>query len=132
MNRTLVEKKSMIKKMLLLGLIGSLPLSAFAKGNTWTGTISDSHCGATHNAAMQSDTSKKGKIKDRECTLACIKAGAKYVLVSQGKVYEIENQDFAGLQNFAGYAVKLTGEMNTNGKSIKVSNITPVIIVKAG
>lgn len=118
--------------MLLLGLLGLLPLSTFAKEKTWTGKISDSHCGATHNAAIHSDSPKKGKIKDRECTLACVKAGAKYVLVSGSKVYEIENQDFLGLQDYAGYAVKLTGEMNTDGKSIKVSHITAVVKVKAG
>jgi len=122
----------MIKKMLLLMLFGSLSLSTLAKENTWTGKISDSHFGATHNAAMHSDAAKKGKMNARECTLACIKDGAKYGFVSQGKVYEIENQDFAGLHEGAGYAVKLTGEMNTDEKSIKVSHITLVVRVKAG
>jgi hypothetical protein len=64
--------------------------------------------------------------------LACIKDCAKYVLVSQGKFYGIGNQDFAGLQEKAGYAVKLTRGMNTNGKSIKVTNLSVVVKVEAG
>jgi hypothetical protein len=52
------------------------------------------------------------------------KAGGKYVLASQGKVFEIANQDFAGLSEHAGHAVKLTGELNADGKTINVSEIT--------
>ena len=62
--------------------------------------------------------------KERECTLACVKAGGKYVLASQGKVFEIANQDFAGLSEHAGHTVKLTGELNADGKTINVSEIT--------
>jgi len=47
----------------------------------------------------------------------------KYVFVTGGKVYEIENQDYAGLQEHAGHTVKLTGEMNADGKTIKVSRV---------
>ena len=43
---------------------------------------------------------------------------------SQGKVFEISNQDFAGLQEHAGHTVKLTGDLNADGKTIKVSEIT--------
>jgi hypothetical protein len=107
-------------------------LSAFAMEKTWTGKISDSHCGATHKTAMlekhakekTGDAAQKGKVDARECTQLCVKDGAKYVFAARGKVYEIENQDFAGLQEHAGHTVKLTGEMNANGKGIKVSNIT--------
>ena len=62
--------------------------------------------------------------KDRACTEACVKGGAKYVLASQGKVFEISNQDFAGLAEHAGHPVKLTGELNPDGKTIKVTEIT--------
>lgn len=40
---------------------------------TWTGTISDSMCGAKHGMA---------KMTDRECTEMCVKTGAKYIFVS--------------------------------------------------
>ena len=61
-------------------------------------------------------------MSDRDGTLACIKDhNAKYVFVHGGKVYNIGNQDFAGLQELAGHAVKMTGNMN--GGIITVSKI---------
>ena len=63
----------------------------------------------------------KSAMSDRDCTLACVKGGGKYVFVEGGKVYNVENQDAAGLQEHAGHTVRLTGEMN--GDSIKVSKI---------
>ncbi|MCI0423244.1 MAG: hypothetical protein L0387_44460 [Acidobacteria bacterium] len=109
-------------------LLALLPFSLTGATKTWTGRISDSMCGATHK--MVKEHQQKGEIsktaskaeRDRECTLECVKAGGKYVFASRGKVYEIANQDFAGLQQHAGHTVKLTGEMD--GKTIKVSEIT--------
>jgi hypothetical protein len=120
-------KKSVHLATLLMALI---PLSATAATKTWTGKISDSMCGATHK--MVKEHEQKGEIsktankaeKDRQCALECVKAGGKYVLASQGKVFEISNQDFAGLQEHAGHTVKLTGDLNADGKTIKVSEIT--------
>jgi hypothetical protein len=43
------------------------------------------------------------------------------VFVLKGKVYKIDNQDFAALQEYGGHMVQLTGEMT--GDTIKVSNI---------
>jgi hypothetical protein len=43
------------------------------------------------------------------------------VFVSGGKVYKIENQDLALLQEHAGHTVQLTGEMK--GDTITVSKI---------
>lgn len=79
-----------------------------AADQSLTGKLGDSLCGATHNPVAE-----HGKqINDRECTLACIKKGGKYVLVDNGKVYAIENQDFKGLQQNAGQPVTITGEVN--------------------
>ena len=111
-------------------LLALLPYSATAGAKTWTGKISDSMCGATHTMAKEHE--QKGEVpkttskadKDRECTLACVKSGGKYILASQGKVFEISNQEFAGLQQHAGHTVKLTGELNADGKTIQVSEIT--------
>ena len=112
-------------------LLALLPYSATAGAKTWTGKISDSMCGATHT--MVKEHEQKGEIsktttskaeKDRQCTLECVKGGGKYVLASQGKVFEIANQEFAGLQQHAGHTVKLTGELNADGKTIQVSEIT--------
>jgi hypothetical protein len=82
---------------------------------TWTGTISDSMCGASH-AAMRS---RGEKVTDRECTVACVSYqtpdAPKYVFVSEGKIYAIANQRFAGLGRRAGEPVVLTGETDGAG-----------------
>ena len=90
----------------------------FAADQTWTGSISDSMCGATHKAAAEHGGQQ---MSARDCTLACVKNGAKYVFVHSGKVYNIDNQDYAGLQEHAGHSVRLTGEMK--GDTITVAKI---------
>jgi hypothetical protein len=89
----------------------------FAAEQTWTGQISDSICGAKHEEAAEG----QGKLPDRECTQACVRGGSKYVLVSNGKVLPIANQDHKDLATHAGHTVKLTGELK--GASITVSKI---------
>jgi hypothetical protein len=127
-----MEKEAHMKKILSFALLASLSgLTALSAEKTWTGRISDSMCGSDHTA-MTKEHQKEGQVpgstarsdKDRECTLACVKSGGKYVFVTGGKVYEIENQDLAGLQQHAGHSVKLTGEMDADGKTIKVSRVT--------
>jgi hypothetical protein len=122
-----VSMKRLLSFLLLASLAG---LTVFSEEKTWTGKISDSMCGFDHTA-MTKEHQKEGQLpgaarsdKDRECTLACVKSGGKYVFVAGRKVYEIENQDSAALQEHAGHTVKLTGEMNADGKSIKVSRVT--------
>ena len=88
-----------------------------AAEQTWTGQISDSACGAKHEEAAEG----QGKMPDRECTVACVRGGSKYVLVVDGKVYQIANQDNKDLATHAGHKVMLTGEMK--GQSITVSKI---------
>jgi hypothetical protein len=90
-----------------------------AAEQTWTGKISDSMCGAKHNTTAEHGAKK---MSDRDCTLACVKDhNAKYVFVRNGKVYNIGNQDFAGLQEHAGHTVKVTGDMS--GDTITVSKV---------
>ena len=63
----------------------------------------------------------QGKMPDRDCTVACVRGGSKYVLVSDGKVLQIANQDNKDLAAHAGHTVKMTGELK--GSSITVSKI---------
>ena len=105
-----------IMGMALAILLGST--LAYGAEKTWTGKISDSMCGASHKSAIEHGGKK---LTDRECVQACIKDGGKYVFVSQGKVYDISNQDDPDLAEHAGHTVHLTGEMT--GNSIQVSKI---------
>ncbi len=90
---------------------------AFAAEQTWAGTISDSACGAKHEEAIENE----GVMADRDCTQACVRGGSKYVLVVDGKVLQIANQDNKDLATHAGHAVKMTGELK--GNAITVSKI---------
>ncbi len=100
-----------MKKLVLLAAM-VLVLSSFglAGAGSWTGTVSDSHCGMKHAEASDAAAG---------CVASCVKGGAKYVLVSGGKVYELDAQDkFAA---FAGKSVKVTGELKE--MSITVASV---------
>ena len=107
-----------MKRTLLIGILTIVSsITGFAAEQTWTGKISDSICGLSH--------SKMGKMGEnpKECVLNCVKAGGKYVLVSEGKIYQIENQNLGGLAIYAGATVKATGELSKDGKSVKLSTL---------
>ena len=96
-----------------------------AADHTWTGAISDSHCGMKH------PTEHRGsKITEHECVLGkedgslrgCLNGGAEYILIADGKVYKIKNQDFSGLRVHAAHSVRVTGEIELD--TITVKNIT--------
>ena len=85
---------------------------------TFTGRLSDSTCGVSHQ-------SRRSTVTDRECLIACVHALAKYVLVEEnGHVMPIANQDAAGLPLYAGRPVKLTGERS--GDAIVVAKVEAI------
>jgi hypothetical protein len=89
-----------------------------AAQQTFSGRLSDSTCGASHQPKAAHDS-------DRQCLLACITALAKYVLVDQdGRVIPIANQDAMGLPLYAGRPVKITGERN--GDALVVAKIEAI------
>ncbi|MGC9996522.1 MAG: DUF5818 domain-containing protein [Terriglobia bacterium] len=99
----------------LLSFVAGLSLAGTARAaaKTFVGSISDSMCGAKHMMPGQSD---------KDCTLACVKAGSKYVLAdASGKVYQLSDQKKP--EQFAGQKVKVTGTLK--GDTINVSLIEP-------
>lgn len=107
-----------MKRMLAVGVFSILSsLSIWASPKTLTGQISDSMCGASHTGMGEMGKNPK------ECTAGCVKGGAKYVLVAGGKVYAIQNQDFATLAANAGSSVKVTGDIDKEGKGITITKI---------
>jgi hypothetical protein len=107
--------KPTFRSLSCVGLLAGL--AGLAAAATMNGTISDSFCGASH-AKM---TAGKN-MTDRDCALACLKAGAQYVFVSNGRVYKISNQKMADLQKGAGESVTVTGDVN--GDTITVTTLT--------
>jgi uncharacterized protein YcnI len=84
-----------------------------AEAHSWTGAISDKMCGADHKKMG-------GKMSDRECTLACAKGGAPYVLVANGTVFQLADHE-ADLRTHAGHTVTITGALS--GDTIKVATV---------
>jgi hypothetical protein len=84
-------------------------LAAFA--GSWTGTISDSKCGAAH---------ADGSEKSVKCAQACVKSGkAQPVLVSDGKVFKLS--DASKASEHVGHKVTITGDLD--GDTIKVADL---------
>lgn len=83
---------------------------AVAADSTMTGYITDSKCGA-----------KAAHDGSRECTLSCVKAGAKYVFVNDAdkKVYAVDAQD--KVAEHAGHHVTVKGSVE--GGTLKVESV---------
>lgn len=104
----MIRKSVMVVLVLLaFGCVG------WAADRTFTGTVSDEHCGAKH---------AKASAAAEACVEKCVSGGAKYVLESHGKTYQVDDQDkFKGL---GGKAVKVTGSLT--GSTITVASVSPV------
>src|SRR5580698_2067583 len=95
--------KRLAMAMFALVAFGCLAWAA----QTWTGTVSDDKCDATKH--------------DTACIEKCVAAGAKYVLVSKGKVYSLDAQDkFRGM---GGKRVRVTGTL-TGTDEITVESVS--------
>jgi hypothetical protein len=90
-----------------------------ADQTTLTGQISDSMCKAKHEEAAEG----AGKMADHDCTVSCVKGGSKYVLLADGKIYQIANQTLADIEKLAGQTVKMTGDVK--GDAITVTSVEP-------
>jgi hypothetical protein len=112
--------KRVVNSLAMIGLFAGLGAFAGAASKTMDGMISDSACGTSHAKMIQEH--KEAKMTDRDCTLACVKAGGNFVFVSEGKVYNVANQKLAALSEHAGETVSLTGDIK--GDTITVSKVT--------
>ena len=104
----------MSKKIVMLGLmVFAFGCFSWALNKSFTGTVSDEHCGAKH---------AKASAAAETCVEKCVSGGAKYVLVSHGKVYQLDDQDkFKGM---GGKAVTVTGSLSDS--TITVADVSPV------
>jgi hypothetical protein len=103
---------------LLAVMVAAISLASIAENKTmtWTGWISDSHCGA------------KGMSADHKaCAQTCVKTkGASWVFVSgkSKKVLNIKNQDAVDADKDLGQEVKVTGHVTDDG-ALQVDSISP-------
>ena len=107
-------------KQLLIGVMAVLLTGhgTFADSRTLTGTISDSRCGISHKAMA---AQHGGNATVAECSAACVRAGAKFIFLSEGKVYTITNPNQKDLVANAGKIVLLTGDLQ--GATITVAKM---------
>ena len=94
----------MKKYILLLALFFSA--AVYADKGTWTGYISDEHCGAKGNNAGHADCAKK-----------CVKEGYAPVFVVGDKVYTIN--DPKKVSKYIGEKVTITGTITGNALDIE-------------
>lgn len=88
--------------------------------DTWTGVISDSMCGLHHESGAEGQETTPA-----ECTRDCVRGGSKYVLVADGQVYAVANQDHDGLPAHAGQPVTVTGSLD--GDAITIATIAKTL-----
>jgi predicted acyltransferase (DUF342 family) len=98
----------MRKLTFLTALAASLSFASF--GDELTGYISDSRCGAKHDTVSEANT---------KCVNGCLKGGADPVLVSNGKVYKINDDSRDKAVAHAGQNVTVDGTVSGDTVSIK-------------
>ena len=107
-------------KSLALALVGTLLMAGLSlaaqKDQTYTGEITDSAC-----ATMGSHAGMGKPAKD--CALACIQRGAKFVLfnATAKTIYQLDDQKKPA--QFAGSKVVVTGTLDDSTKIIHVTGI---------
>jgi hypothetical protein len=116
-------------KKLASGILAALLLTGISiaapKDKTYTGQIMDNECAhmGSHEAMMKKEGTKDAK----DCTLACVKGGGKYVLYNSTtkKTYQLDDQTKP--EQFAGQNVTVSGSFDMSAKAIHVTGIQPAM-----
>lgn len=107
----------MVATLLLTAGLALPPLLSAGKAEIFVGQVSDAMCGAQH---MEPGASPA------DCTRTCVSKGAKYALVVGDKVYTLDGENKATLDelnSLAGQKAKVTG--TAKGDTIEVSSVAP-------
>ncbi len=102
-------------KMLYLTFALAVALSAAKAPETFTGVITDTHCGIKHDMKGHSDA---------DCVKLCVKGSAQYALFDGQRVLKLSDQKTPA--KFAAQKVKVVGIYDEKTETIKVSSIEPV------
>lgn len=101
-----------MKKLVLASAL-VVSFGAFAAfADDITGYVSESHCGAAHNAPSAANTA---------CIKKCLKGGSDPVLVREGKVMHFDADSKTKAEAYAGDNVKIDGTMN--GDVVTINSI---------
>jgi hypothetical protein len=100
-----------------MAMVAMSGLSLAAAEQTWVGEISDSACAMHHESGAENVPPPPAK----ECVANCLRGGSKYVLLVDGKVMQVANQNLPALADLAGSKVKITGELK--GDSVTIAKL---------
>ncbi len=102
-----------MKKFFIGAVATASLLSVSALADSWTGYVSDAHCGAKHDKVSEANS---------KCVATCMKGGADPVFVYQGKVLKFDADSNAKAKDFAGQEVKIDGTLA--GDTVTISSIS--------
>jgi hypothetical protein len=115
--------KSFTIVMILLGTISLV--SANSAKTVHLGEISDTQCAMNVHSLSRSHAEMIAKstigTDAASCASACVKRGGEWVLKSGNDVYRLKNQ--AGIEEFAGQKVQITGTLDSKTSTIDNSAI---------
>ncbi len=101
-----------MKKLVFASVLALSVGSCAAFADDITGYVSESHCGAHHDAPSAANTS---------CINKCLKGGSDPVLVKDGKVMQFDADSKTKAKAYAGENVKIDGSMN--GDVVTINSI---------
>ena len=99
-----------MRKLMAASLSAAFVLAGSLAAETMTGVISDAKCGAAH-----------AEHANAACVKACVKSGKAPVLVSDGKVYQIDDASKEKVMDHLGQKVKVDGSVS--GDTVTIESI---------
>ena len=107
--------------VVMLMMVGTVSFARSKASRTFTGDIMDSPCAAKGN--HEAGYKMTGTDNPKDCTLACVKGGGKFVLYNAAKKATYQLDDQTKPSDFAGQKVKVTGAYDAASKTIHVEKI---------
>lgn len=108
-----------MKKFVFVSAMSVSLFSFAAFADSMTGYISDAHCGAAHSSESAANS---------KCIAGCMKKGSDPVLVSDGKVYKIDDASKDKAKAMAGKEVKVDGTVS--GDTVTVTSMDAAAATK--
>jgi hypothetical protein len=109
-------------------MLGLFALASAGSGNSkFRGEISDTQCAMNVHSLNRSHEEMLAKhtigTDAASCARACVRRGGEWVLKSGDRIYRLNNQ--AGVEDFAGQKVEVTGTLDSKTNTIDNTKIEP-------
>ena len=105
-------------KLTIAAVFIAAGLALTQENRTFVGVVTDAMCASGDHSRMRMGAT------DTECAIACVDAhGAQFILYDGQDAYVLSDQLSA--EKFAGKKVSISGVLNADTKTIRMSSITP-------